>query len=376
MSSSLFFVDCVTPPEEGVACQPMTGSMTIYYERARLNSETLEQLKQGALDAISAGMTTNVYAKGIVKRLAYIGDTREGVTPAPVVVSEEQKAVNSNSKGDDSILGTTEITLVSSAAFLFILIAVAGFFIIPKRRKKEALRNGSVPHGAVLDDGFDNADETTEANAVKGWYNTKIEPVPIDRQQSSYSIEGSEIPGSLAATDALALKPQFPSRAFSGRASKKTPPAKEYRYRDNISVSAALEGLETIETDVPSYKSIVRLSPIHNQNSGISPSQVSPKRSSPLNAEAILSSGYKNDDSTEESSQYSDVDQMIAEIESEIPLSKIKSPRKGGSAIETLNRIVASDSVSDTSFRDSESGTSPFHRQAAPKMRSSLDIYQ
>jgi hypothetical protein len=359
----------------------MTGQMTLQIEKERVTPSEEVLLQTALLEAIESGMENGIYIKGSVTKLAFIGSRSSLSTPTAVSEEASPTMKKSIRSGGNGGLGATEISLISVASILLVLLIAIALLLLARRSKKVKSANSprnSPGRKVALDDDSENPE--TIGDGRSEWDNTseKIRAAPPIARQ--YSLEGSEIPGSLAALDALALKPQFPrlnEPCFSssadegyGRSPPRTPPKINRDSRTNRpppppppprpqpiqsegrSPDPEQEDQIKHSFSSASTQSEVPLSPVRNKKSGVSPSQVSPKRSANSDSHKLKSNGRNK--AARSSPPFSVVEAMMTEIESGIRLENA-TPRqkKKAETIKNLQRIASSDSGdSSSSFHE------------------------
>ncbi|CAB9508553.1 expressed unknown protein [Seminavis robusta] len=394
--------ECIEAPQQGIKCEAMVGYMTLYMESSMASTfQQSTEMQDALLEAIQAGMESDVYVKGAIQKLVYVGDRSAGdgdtvvdetlvntplveVTNAPdteepfsivipldsadpvvpIGVAEEQNRAVDN-EGGSRALSNTEIGLIAGgASFLFLLVLLAICCFCKRRRRRtsdsSAASSGSeneVPTKMMIVE--DDGDATREVGGSSICFKRRRRQKKI--APSKYGMEGAEIPGSLAAMDALALQPQV------GNSQQTVPPEMINSLHmmqrievgrdtddDGLSLPPAIprvvksssSSMERQERQVPPASQVVvdqgqemtatytmstvPLSPVRNSKSGISPSEVSPKRLPPE-----LNTPY--------------VAPPVANQESESFAVKSRDTSFYGSAMSTLSnlrRIVTSSSDS------------------------------
>lgn len=359
-SSQLYmaYTECMVPPENGIRCSSMRGQMIVYVEHERVPETAEAAIQNAILAAIKSGMDTNVYVKDAIRNLVYIdrstpvtefGPEEMSTEPSEqefaLVAASEQEKPNDNSSNQTIGLG-------AAAAGFLVLLALIGLFISRRSRKVES--SHQIVKNVVLDD-EDAAFEGIDDSSKRG---KKASPKRVIVE--NLSCEGSEVPGSLAAKDALALKPQFRrtedgnievlSKSHDGSVSSEersertgpsmppvisrtkpalaqtikatalppksssspkpiiSPKSNEFhksrsRSRSTSPTNSNIEAaMNPFGTPPRLFMPPVPLSPVRNEKSGISPSTVSPKRqpSTSLNQTHITylsSRSYSSQDS-------------------------------------------------------------------------------
>jgi len=368
----------------------MVGYMTIYAEGARLTNETQATIEKAVFAVIEKGMDSNTYAKGAIKGLTFIGhrpivttsppeiqpspdvpdlttpgfgfsnDTYSNDTVSNDTVSNDTEIENTviavsqgeNIESSDNSLGGTQIGIISAASAFIFVAALVGLLLSKRKRKVESL------------DEDDGALEE-RSKSFKGSPIRKI--VPGIGQQ--YSLEGCEVPGSLASKDAMALKPQYRRNEDNSNVSDDeiegssvngpvTPPRITNIAADNVVLQQSSSSQEVTFGRSFAAPSVSQ-SPIRNSRTGLSPSKVSPKRL-PASLQAPVRSSSKTyqveQKRTETSSPtMSILDQLVAEIDAE----RGTPPRASRpNTIATLQRIANHGSSYTSTFQDNGSGDS------------------
>lgn len=289
----------------------MVGYMKIYLERARVTDAEAVAISDAVLIAIENGMQSNVYAKGAIKNLVYVGDRTPPPPPSqpeslppllpsppppvvtvPVPASKEEPLPSSLASGKRG-LGNTEIGLIAGASALAFLAALLALCFCMRRRNKESTTNESIPKEKLGDEEDGAMDSSSKAGHRGRNSHKKVAPAIVLQK----SLEGAEIPGSLAAMDELALKPQIrrdeddvKMYADSNDGSVPlTPPRVNRTVQTSSSCSTPNSGGRdssgdgSVDYPLPMFPTLspVPLSPVRNQKTGYSPSRVSPKRLPP-----------------------------------------------------------------------------------------------
>jgi hypothetical protein len=369
----------LTPPEEGTECQAVEGSLTLYLEGARVSPDkqeildTLDAIKTGVLRAIQAGMDTHVYSKGAVQRLVFIGNRTVGSDPseiAPVMIEEITvesdpseiapvmiegiQGVLVPAEGGSTGLGGATIGAIAGASG-FVLIAAVLALLLAKRRKSES---GNVSK-TRLDEDEEGYGRGREVAIIVGNRHRTGQKRVAPTLDTQYSLEGAEIPGSLAAMDALALKPQTEGIEVGDEDGIPLPPAIPRLVNSSSS--------SLIENSSSSFGSKIRqgslasqmekrqdiqarltfptapLSPVRNSDTGISPSKVSPMRLPGSLNKPYVSPGKRESNTIEAVEVHSQGDSVF------------------DSAIKTLHKAVYSSNSGNSkevSFADTDSGES------------------
>lgn len=387
--------ECMSPPEDGTYCQSMVGLMTVYLENARISDSEIAAIEATTYEAVAAGMNSDTHLKGAIKGLTYIGDRS---TPAPTVDAtgvaaappgtlgtpdepalvpeispEKAPEISGNSVvavsqgepiaisgSDEGSLEGAQIGLISAASAILIVAALVGLLLSKRRRRVESLDEDDGAFGAY--------GVSSKGSPPRSFF-------PVLAQQ--LSLEGAEIPGSLASQDAMALKPQYKraedDNSCVGGDSKRSEPAPRTPARvtnvaqqEDVALQASSSSQEvTLDAGVLPTPSVlppsVPLSPVHNTKSGFSPSRVSPRRlPNSLNAPFVASRRDTTSAASKrvqaESPSSSILDQLVAEIDAERG-SPPRSSRKS-QTIETLERIAHAGSGSTTSFQDTAASAS------------------
>jgi hypothetical protein len=345
------------------------GAITLYLEEARVSPdeqnilEKVNDIKKAVLSAIQAGMDTNVYTNGAVKRLIFVGNRTAGYDPStnvPVMIEvtqgvQEIQGVLVPTGGGSTSLGGATIGAIAAAS-CFVLIAAVLVLLLAKGRRSES---GDVSKMRLDedDDSYGLGRGVTIIVANRHRPSQKRVAPALDRQ---FSLEGSEIPGSLAAMDALALKPQTEGIEVCHDYVIPLPPAIPRLVHSSssslIDDSSSSFGSKTRPGSLASQMETRQglgarlnfptapLSPVRNSDTGISPSKVSPIRLPGSLNRHYVSPGKHQSNIIEAIEVHSQGDSVF------------------DSSIKTLHKMVSSSnsgySSRDVSFVDTDSGES------------------
>lgn len=290
--------ECIFPPEAGTSCETMVGYMKVYVERARVLEGEVDSISDAVLNALEIGMKANVYSKGAIRNLVFIGERPPLLKPVNVSREEPPLALEASTTSEENNSGMSNTTiglLAAVSASLFLLALLLLFLCL--RRKKGDSTDQCLPTAKL-----DEEDGAMDISSNSGRWRRRNGQNKVAPIATNGSLEGAEIPGSLAAMDALALKPQFKrEEAEDGQSSESemeaaplTPPRISRTVRSPVLEQATKNSVEdqketgSVEASLPlipaSDPPPVPLSPVKNRRSGESPSRVSPKRlPSPLN---------------------------------------------------------------------------------------------
>lgn len=151
-------------------------------------------------------MTNDDYVSTYVRKVAFIGTRGEIYQNGPGSYSPDVVRLSSRETGDDGG-GLSELGLGMICAMAAALVICGGLFAKRQRNRQ----GGKKARGPEEEDDNDTASlEMGGTHRDEGDYGPTVlfrrqKYVPTEEEEES--LEGAEIPGSLAASDALALKP-------------------------------------------------------------------------------------------------------------------------------------------------------------------------